>query len=410
MRTSIVFTSLLTVAITACGGDPKSTTTVELDTIGPPNLVAFRLGTGDWQIVPNNGNLYRIEVDEPYVVAVACNDFEGLFDTYQFARTPDDDTALSAPCTGSGVPENGSVTGTLVQTGEVTVGFASQPVDEPNGAFDVPTTDGTHEVVAVTDTKIAVRRNIAVAGATPLATPIDVDAEGAALVPARFTIANTGADPSPFGFARLRTENDSFVILGFGRAVELLLAPDAVLGAADRQNVAIQVSDGDLTQQVFRQDVRQASDRAVTLPDALVGATLTEIGGEISASWGALPDHDTLSLSIDQTSEDFVTFYFHDLEMTKAYAEAMGTTAALDLDIPGFDSAGRIDVTKEYTRSFSAGKTRSADESAFSRLSETLNTPPIEKRGYSSSLAAAARFSIKKRSISERYLSTYTRK
>jgi hypothetical protein len=81
-------------------------------------------------------------------------------------------------------------------------------------------------------------------------------------------------------------------------------------------------------------------------------------------------------MTLDQTRDDAQnTFVFHDLDISKAYEEATGTSIVFDLDIPGFDAEWRIDLAKEYTRSFAAVRARSDNESASSELSQAVNAP-----------------------------------
>jgi hypothetical protein len=373
---------LFSMLVLAACDDPRATTTVSLDTVGPPNLVAFRVGDGAWQTLPPNGNLYAIEVDEPYVVAVACNDFEDLYDTYLFARTPDDDPAVKAPCTGNGPALDAVVQGTLVQRGEVGVGFRSAGVNT-GGAFDLDVSAGAHELVARSATKILIR-DIEVTGTTVLPAPIDIDAEGTELVPG-YTIANAAPDEYQFGAVQLFTEHQTYMILDYGEPEELLLAPDAILGVEDKQRVSMSASRDDFSRSVSIEDTRDAPARALTLPEHLSGVTLSELAGTITASWGALPEHDHLSLGIDQTKSS--QWLYHTLEISRAYAQEMGTSITLDLAIPGFDPAGQVDMSAEYTRTFSAMMDRDG-VTAVSSVAQVQNRPS-PRRGASLRLAPA---------------------
>jgi hypothetical protein len=365
---------LLTGSLAACddGGNSGPTKTVELDTFGPPMLVAVRQGDGDWQALAVAGNRYSIEISEPYVVAVACNDVAGLIDSYQFARTPDDEPLLEAPCTGEAPALPGAASATLLSPGRATIGFNSINLAEPNGAFELPAANGPGELVISSPERVAIRR-VQIAGVTELGT-IDLAQEGAARIPAGIIVANGDPEALSLGFARLFTEHDTSVSLGSGEVAALTLIPDSVLGAADRQRVTVsQFATDDTTRSVTRSAIRETTDRTFTLPDPLAGASLAETAGTISATWNELPDHDSLDLAIDQFTETEV-FFFHNLNISKAFAAEVGTID-LDLDIPGFQAAWKIDVTKEYNRDLSAFKQRSDDETATSRLSQTLNIP-----------------------------------
>jgi hypothetical protein len=171
------------------------------------------------------------------------------------------------------------------------------------------------------------------------------------------------------------------------------MVPDSVLVASDSQSLSISASLGDLNRSVFLDDVRSSTSRSVTLPEHISGVTLSESGGAISAEWGALPDHDELTLTLDQTIGGS-TFLFHDLRISPAYADELGTSITLDLDIPGFDPAGKPDVTSEYNRSFAASLGRDGLR-AQSQVNEAVNQPSSKR----------TRRTIKKPAIANRYLS-----
>lgn len=347
---------------------------MKLDTIGPPETVSLKLADGDWQAVPVDGNNYEIKVNGPYIVAVTCNDVADLFDTYMFARTPEDDVELSAPCTGEGPPLDGLITGTSVQPAEIAVGFSRTRTFEANETFEIAAAAGPHDLIAVSETAIAnmmrgivIQRDLTVAGNTSLAAPLDL-AQGMALVPTAFTIT-TDADESTFAFAQLITAHNTLAFFS-GDPSGIQLAPASALIATDRQQVTLSASRGDLTRQVSLLDTRPS---AVELPPHLDGVAMDETAGTITASWGELPVHDQLSLTVEQFFDD-TGLKFHDLEISPAYADEMGTEIALDLAIPGFDPAAAIITTDVYTRSFAASSNR-GDQTASSRLAQEVNAP-----------------------------------
>lgn len=386
MRTPVLLSTLLL----ACGGGSGGPSgTITLDTTGEPDLVAIKLGTGDWQVVEPAGNHYEIAVDDPYIVAVACNDVAGLFDTYLFARTPADDGELSAPCTGEGPPLDSRLQGTAVQAATITLGFSRFDTSDANQPFDLEASSGPHELIAQTDTAILIRRDLVLSGTTQLPAPLDVESEGEALVITDVPL-DTAPDESPFGFVRLLTEHGTFAS-AFGDPNALPLAPDSVLTAADRQTVFLSAARGDLTRSVTLVDVRADTAFDVTLPDHLEGVALAEVGGTIAATWGVLPEHDLIDLNLQQTIDGSILL-FHDLEISPAYADAMGTAITLDLAIPGFDPDAVVDVTLPYERAFSVSKD-SESLRATSQLFESVNLPTDAK---------PARAAVRKRRIADR--------
>ena len=233
---------------------------------------------------------------------------------------------------------------------------------------------GSHELVARTDTAILIRRDLAISGTTQLPAPLDVDAEGAALAVTNFTLDNA-PDENTFALVQLATEGGTFSF-SFGEPGALPLAPDRVLTTADRQTVSLSAARGDLTRSVTIANAREASAHDVTLPDHLEGVALAESGGTISATWGALPAHDVIDLELQQTVGS--TLLFHDLKISPAYADELGTAMVLDLAIPGFDPAAVVDVTAPYERSFTISKTSDGVRAA-SQLFESVNQPSATK-------------------------------
>ncbi|MCW5806919.1 MAG: hypothetical protein KIT31_31460 [Deltaproteobacteria bacterium] len=370
---------LLTGALAACGdsegsGNPK---TVELDTIGPPTLVAVRQGDGAWQTVALAGNRYSIQIDRPYVVAVVCNDLEGLIDSYQFARTPDDeDPMLVAPCSAN-IAIEGVAQGTLAQAGVIAIGTGRARLGSAGG-YNIPVANGPQELIATDDARIAVRR-VQIAGPTAIP-PLDLATDGMAFLPSSRTVTNAVSGELTDTNMSIVTEHGTFMF--FFPSVELAqgtLIPDAVLAAADNQRVTVSadlVSDGAGTsttasRSVFRAHVREATDRSYTLPSALAGATFATVANDVAVTFGDLPDHDSLSFGIDQLDNDG-TLFFHDMDVSAAFA-ATASTIELDLDIPGFRPEWRIDLAQVHSRSFVVRKVRSADEQTGSSLFQTVN-------------------------------------
>jgi hypothetical protein len=376
-------TLLSTFLIMACEGEPPATT-VSLDTIGPPDLVAFKLGAGDWQVLEPDGNLYELDVTEPYVVAVACNDIDGLFDTYLLARTLEDDPELVAPCTGEPALD-GAVQGTVAQGALVSIGSASQSV-LAGAPFELAAASGPRDLVVLSGTNVAIRRDVEVAGTTVIAPAIDVEAEGEELLAAGFAMTNADLDEQPIAFSQLVTERQTSLILDAGDPAALRLIPDAMLGAGDRQVVQLYVTRDSLMRGLHFPDLRSAQPRTVALPEHLSGVTLSETGGAISATWGELPEHDTIQVTITTNGP---TVRYHTLELTRDYAEQMGASVTLDLDIPGFDPAGAIDVTEEYVRLLAVSKQRDG-HLAFSQVSEEVNQPRTKRTRSSAALRKPA--------------------
>jgi hypothetical protein len=88
---------------------------------------------------------------------------------------------------------------------------------------------------------------------------------------------------------------------------------------------------------------------------------------------------------------DDTTFKFHDLDVSAAYLAATGMTSMrLDVDIPGFDPAWRIDFALEHFRQFAAVKF-AVNATLTSEIFDVAGLPP----------RAAKRRPLSKREVSE---------
>jgi hypothetical protein len=94
------------------------------------------------------------------------------------------------------------------------------------------------------------------------------------------------------------------------------------------------------------------------------------IDDQLTVTWSALPDHDTLELAISA-----VPGIVHRKDLSASYVTATGTkSTTLDTNIPGYDPAWKIDLDAPYKRKFTATRTQDATES-ISTLDEDINKP-----------------------------------
>lgn len=393
MRTNTVLVSLLTVAVTACGNGSQPTTppdaapdappdapvpgeAISIDTSSEPDLIAFRDGAGPWQSLPINGNLYEIEVHGPYLIAVVCDDGQGFTELYQVARTPDDDREQLFFCFDPEPFPTGSATGRMAQAGSVSLGFSTDRSTTPDWDFSLFADDDTYELAAIAGDRFAIRRGVTIAGRTAITPPINLAQEGVTLLPGNVSATNATAGENVTAQVSLITENFTFVRFPRGPAPAAKLVPDASLVPLDNQRISVNANEGERSRSVFRFDVREASDNAVVLPEALGDVSLAESAGKITATWDTLPTNDLVDMNVQASSEDFTQFWFHDLDISPAYLAATGATSmTIDVEIPSFDPAWRIDFSKEYFRGLSAFQFL-ADATTSSTVSQAINAPP----------------------------------
>jgi hypothetical protein len=380
----------LSLAIVACGDDKPGIDpdgdlpgiTITVDTVVAPNLIAFRDGlTGAWQTpVTKTPGTFELAVHGPYFVTIVCDDLLGGFVTvFQYARTPDDDHAIATSCEGT-LASNAHLTGHVVQAGEVAYGFSSTGSDIPNWDFDLVEPAGSYDVISTTTDKIAVRRNVAVSGTTALTPAIDIDAQGAAFVPTPLTSDATAAESVR---ASVLFFTSSSLVFGYrGDPAGAILMPDSVLVPADHHNVTIRATTtaGTTTAtRSLRRNFRAGASTAFALPPALGPVQFAVANGALITTWSTLPpNRDAIDVVVDSFSEDGTKSWFHDLEVSNNFA-ATTSTATLDLDIPGFQPAWRIDLAQQpHDRSVSVFHTDGADL-ASSNVDESVNAPPFAK-------------------------------
>jgi hypothetical protein len=381
MRTKSVLIPLLTAAVTACGDGSQNNPTpdappdsppdaelpgepISIDTFGEPDLIAVKDGARPWRVLPVAGNLYEVDVHGPYILAVVCDDGAGFIELYQLARTLADDREQFFFCFEATKSTFGSAVGTMVQAGSVTVGFSTDTSPTENWGFDIFAEEGVHELFAQTPDRVAIRRDVTITGETAIP-PLDLAQEGIALVPANASATNATAGEQVSAQVSLVTPNFTFARLPRGPIASAKLVPDAALVVQDNQRLSVSAfSAGGGSRNVFRFDVREGSTDEITF---------TVAQDQVAVNWGTLPAHDLLDANLQANSEDFATFWFHDLDISPAFvAETNATSATIDTDIPGFRDEWKIDLDKEYFRSLSAIAFR-ADENATSSFSQVQN-------------------------------------
>jgi hypothetical protein len=383
--------SALLILVTACGGSssrpdagpdvdappdtpPLPGEAIIVETDLAPSLIAYRDGASGWKPAKMiDADTFELDVHGPYIVTVACDDGAGNITTWQAARTPDDERELFLPC----FPPFGDsfrVTGTMVQAGAVTAGFATDRSTTPNWAFDVPVDGGTTDLFAFDANSIVGRRDLVVTADTAITPPLDVS-QGTALVATPLTATNATPAETVNASVNITTANATSAPLFRGSAALTKVAPASFLRASDRQNATVFARQGLANRAVRRARFRPGDPTEFTLPGA-IGPVTYEAGTNLRVTWSTLPEYDIVEIALDAFSEDFTTFFFHDVEISPAYIAATGTqTMTVDTDIPGYKPAWRIDYTKEYFRSTVALALRPT-EIATSAISENVNAPP----------------------------------
>ena len=383
----------LLVLVTACGGSsskpdagpdidaapdapqlPGTAITVETDVA--PSLIAYRDGASGWKSATTiDVDTYELDVHGPYILTVACDDGAGNITTWQVARTPDDDREAYLPCSAV-FADAFAVTGTMVQAGSVTAGFGTDRSLTANWDFDILVDAGVRDVFAFDANQIVGRRGISVTAATAITPALDL-AQGTALVATPLVATNPTVSETVSAQINITSTNLTFFRLFAGASNLTKVAPSGFLLVGDRQSASVTARQGIKSRSVRRSNFRPGDPTDFTLPGALGTVAYAQSGASLEVTWsGTLPEHDIVDIAIDAFSEDFTTYYFHDLEISAAYIAATGvTTMKLDTEIEGYKPAWRIDYAKEYFRSVTAVDFR-VGGSASSSSSENVNPPP----------------------------------
>jgi hypothetical protein len=356
---------------------PPPVPMVTIDTHSAPVLVAYRLQPdGVWRTPTASGvSTFSFAAEQPYTVIVVCDDDHGFVTVDQASRAPSDGSEIFAFCDSSR-PSNVDVTGHMAQAGQVSLGSALRDLStKPDWDFTLQPSRGVFDLVASSATHIAIRRDIAIDGPTALSPAIDLASEGADLVVTPFEVMNASDREKLASSVSLRTPTTLFVSLYDGDPRLTVVAPGAALRATDRQSLSVTATDGASQRQITRDSVREDGPRTIVLPAALDAAHFAPESDAIGVTWSALPEHGALVLSAD--AFDFGTeqsrAWFYAATMSPAFERATGVTQlVLDTSAPGFKPTWKIDVSREYSRSFSAVLERTI-ERASSSLTETVH-------------------------------------
>ncbi|MGN6111365.1 MAG: hypothetical protein ACTHU0_40085 [Kofleriaceae bacterium] len=389
MKAHALLLAPLSFSIAACGGGDDGgpalppPAEIALSTTDPA-LVAFRDGLeADWQTAePRSAGSYAFDVHGPYEVAVVCDNGEGGVTVHQLARTPDDPRALELPCAPA-FTNYSLLSGMVDQPGLVMVGTTLAFGFEAPWQFDVALPDGSYDLAAITEGKLALRRNVVVNGDTWMTPDIDLDAEAIELAPSPLTATNLEPDEGASAIIVLSTPSTPLMVVSNNELASATKLPDSALLATDRQDAIVSTENGP-----YRRAVRRALDAgtAFTLPDGLRDVRFTVEGGELVASWGTLPTHDTVEIVAQGYSDDFSQDWRHTKQISARFVAETGIArATLDTQIPGFQPAWRLDLTGWYDRELTVAKLD--DEQAVSQFRES--TDPHQQRRPSPRVRAA---------------------
>jgi hypothetical protein len=337
---------------------------------------------GPWQpATMKSPTFYELDVSGPYVVTAVCEDpTTGRARTQQVARSLDDTTTLTLSCAmaSSEPPIEHVITGHMVQAGLVQLGSSSDASEVADWDFQLSAPSGSYDLIAASAERLVVRRKIVVDDDLVVASPIDIAAEGTALVDVAFTVPNATADETVAVSVDLATPTTPLPArLYLGPAATAKAARTRELQPEDTQRVAVRATHGGALREL-RRPFRVDDATEYALPEPLGGVQWAIEHGQLSTTWTTLPALDRLVLSA--RSSDSAVIATHDLDMSPRFLAETGIThMTIDTDIPGYQPAWRIDVTRPYTRDLTATH-EVKHELATSSVTEVVNVPAPGER------------------------------
>ena len=307
--------------------DTPAMNTITVEIFGDtPIFIMYRDGARAWQTPAPVAGGYELKVHDAYELVAVC-DGDGYYETGVEASTYDEvNGATYVPCYGTGgeppTPVTYAVTGTMVQPGTAMMGFQLAEGTTSNWSFSLDAEAGMHDLVAVADTKMALRRNINVTAPMSLGS---IDAT-TSLQSVLFTLTGAEPDETFRSFVWFITTND-FTMLPERDGRTALVVPAAQLVASDRQYLWMSADGNNTSRSVFTRYTTGTTPTYPLLP-RLQGIQFTNTG----ASWSTpLPEGDVeLDLSGDSS---WVT-----MNASQGWLGSR-TELAIDTDIPGFQAA-----------------------------------------------------------------------
>ena len=390
-RAAALVTAIIASAAAAgCDGSAALTPDVGSPEVTPfvpgPNLVTltvgfdepfymrYRDGEGPWTAPRRSQpNTYELHVTDAYDVVALCGGLRD-FDSEMLKRTFADGANAFMFCYASPSfpdPPPGNVwevTGTMMQAGEVSFGsWDFSPFGPWSFSFDVR--EGTHDLIAISDTHMLIRRGVAITADTTLPR-IDTELDGEPLGTFPFvTNAEAGVD-TVRSWIELETAAAFATITG--SATALRTPPGAILAPGDRVDVEISASTSG-TYRGLRMPFTGAESNFI-LP-AKIGSANVEYTypyRQLWATWQNLPRFTELALTVYSLTAPTR----QRVSVSERYLKATRTSYLSFYPMPyDYDQRFTVDVVGPYLRAFTAYDLSQPDSFRFTSADEAVNLP-----------------------------------
>jgi hypothetical protein len=312
-----------------------------------PDYIAYRDGSSAWATPTMTGEgMYELKVKDAYVLLAVCVGDAGAIDAEETAATFSTDGGTNyISCTGAAgsnaPPTTVAVTGTMKQAGSLFF-EDSATSSTANWTFSLNVDPGTHDLIAVDASAIAITRDQAVTAAEALPT-VDVSVGGTALASVPITISGSQVGDMVGTEVDLFTANDYDANILSTTNATLTVVPAALLTSNDAEYI----SAFDESPTAYR--VTETNDPTLTtfpLLPVLTGITFG--AGTVEASWTTLPVTGSTQLIAFGTAS-MTTSQIADLTVTSSWLAAQSSTSlAFDTSAPGWMPAWSFWTTSAY--------------------------------------------------------------
>ena len=314
---------------------PANVVTVTNSFDETPVFIAYRNGNGPWQSIDVATLPWELHVDDAFTLVAVCGDATNGFDVaYQGQTFSGDGAIVDLPCFGFGAASTSvDVTGTMAQPGQVGMGLVTDSNAMANWAFTLPVVTGMHDLIAMSDTRVLIRRDQNITAATALP-KVDVNTAGSALVSVPLTVGPADADETVSTRITWVTAND-FALLPAVPGTTAKVVPDALIQATDFHRLRI-AANSPTTFRSASERYMTGSPTTFSLPQRLSNVTVAA-------------DHATWTGTLPTGSLEFFTESFTDTTFNDAHISAtpswLGsqTTLAIDFNIPDFRPEWKVD-------------------------------------------------------------------
>lgn len=338
--------------LAACDSGPQ---TIEI-CAGTPTLAVYRDGEGPWQnSTPDAQGMHVLHVTDDFEFVVVHVQTSGSVYWWETRSTLNEMLAwqqrTKVRCETSDA-QRVSVTGQLAQAGDVWMDNRGSTLTAP-GSFSLSVGLGVHDLVATTGTqgndggRVLIRRDQSTDGPTTVPL-VDIDVDGADLVPTTFTLSGLEQNESVSTSVDLIDDaHNDITPISERTGMTADTIPQELLRATDEQWISIGAA-------LRGADVLSTdAQTSIDLLPPFAGVSWVRADG-ISASWEQVPVDTYNEAELAVIGSAGGTWREQYLFASREWLAKHGiSTMSFDTDVPGLDVGWQPDVTKQFIANLS---------------------------------------------------------